>query len=80
MGQILNRLHAEFAAAATSAAVDDTSAGEPFVATIAAPVFGARGAVELILCLHPTRPLAEEAVGVIGDAVRSAAAGLSVSG
>lgn len=80
VGKILDRLHAEFAAAATTAAGEDASAGEPFVATIAAPVFGPSGAVELIVCMHPTRPLAEEAIGVIGDAVRSAAAGLSVSG
>ncbi|CAJ1502920.1 helix-turn-helix domain-containing protein [[Mycobacterium] kokjensenii] len=76
VGQILDRLHVEFASAATMV-IDDGASGEPFVATIAAPVFGSGGAVTAILCVHPTQALGGDVVDTIGRAVQSAAAALS---
>lgn len=80
VGTVLDRLHVEFSAAATTAAVADASAGEPFVATIAAPVFGTGRSVEFIVCVHPTKPLAQQDIDTIGRAVRNTGAALSAAG
>ncbi len=74
--EIMDRLVVEYTTIGFLADDDPARRAQP-IATIAAPVFGDRQHVELIVCVHPLRALTSRQVGSIGRRLTRATAAIS---